>query len=269
MNRIMDQLGFGEIDAGHNHAPTGQLLNGQALRTLLEGANEAIRDRCDTLLNAEGRLPLIDGDEAAGKVSDFIKQITATCKTADGVRISTKEPYLEGGRVVDGFFTKGITDPLMAMKRRVEAKLTRYLQDKAERERRERQERERIARAEEERARKEAAEAAAAVRTDEELDDAIAANDRSLQATAERLKAQGETNAKPADLSRTRGDYGSVASLRTAWDYEVSDLAAIPRAFLLVNEAAVRAHIKARLKDQPPAAMPGIRFFEKTSAAVR
>jgi hypothetical protein len=37
----------------------------------------------------------------------------------------------------------------------------------------------------------------------------------------------------------------------------------------VINDAAVKAHIKARFKDQPPAPIPGLRFFTKSSTVVR
>lgn len=264
----MDTLGFTEVGIGHNRQ-SEDMISGDALRTSLEMKHDAIAERCNELMAAEQRLPAISDDESAGKVSDYIKQITATCKNADGARIAAKEPYLEGGRIVDGFFTKGIVDPLMALKRRIEAKLTRYLQEKAQREREERARLEREARAAEDAARREAEEKALAARTEAELERAISAEAAAAQASSQRAVAAEAANAKPAELSRTRGDYGSVASLRTAWDYEVTDQTIVPSLFLMINDAAVKAHIKARMKDKPPLSIAGVRFYEKTTAAVR
>ena len=39
--------------------------------------------------------------------------------------------------------------------------------------------------------------------------------------------------APSADLSRTRGDFGSVTSLRTTWGFEVDDLTKVPATYLL------------------------------------
>jgi predicted HD superfamily hydrolase involved in NAD metabolism len=43
----------------------------------------------------------------------------------------------------------------------------------------------------------------------------------------------------------------------------VTDINAVPRQFLMLNDAAVKAAIKARPKDQPPAPVPGIEFIRK------
>jgi hypothetical protein len=46
------------------------------------------------------------------------------------------------------------------------------------------------------------------------------------------------------------------------WDFEITDINAIPREFLMVNEPAIRAFIKAAKR---PDAIPGVRAFEKIS----
>jgi hypothetical protein len=263
----MDAQGFAEVGIGHNISP--EMLTGTALRPRLEAIYADQTDRRDDLLAAVERIPKITDDDSAGRVSDYIKQITAACKNAEGARTAAKEPYMEGGRTVDGFFTKGIVEPLMKVKRLVEASLTAYLQDKSQREREARMKAEREARALEDQLRKEADARAAAANTTATLDSAIAAETAANQASVNRFQAEQDVTAKAAELSRTRGDYGSVASLRTTWEYEVTDTAAVPRAFLMVNDAAIKAHIKARHIHAPPGGIPGLRFFEKTSAAVR
>lgn len=255
------------IGVGHN-APPPDLLVGDALRMALENANVTLRGRAQQLVDAESRLPEITDDEVAGRVADYIKQLTSAAKTADTTRVGVKEPYLEGGRNIDGFF-KGIIDPLLTVKKRVEAKLTAYLRDKAERERREREAAEQRAREEAERAAAAARAAAEKIETAADLHTAIEAEDTAHNAAADLASATKAADAKPADLSRTRGDYGAVASLRTTWTFEVVDMALIPREFLMVNEAALKAHLKARLKDKPPAPVAGVRFYETTNAVTR
>lgn len=263
---IDDNFGFADI--GHNRPPVSLPL-AEALRGTLEETQVALTDRRDELLRAEGRMPPIENDEAAGKVGDYIKEITAACKAADGARVALKEPYLAGGRVVDGFFIKGVIDPLLALHTRCQVKLKAFLDSKAEAARQERMRLEREARAAEDTARKQAQERDKAARTEAERTQAAIAAREAEQASVNRIAAEEATRVKPAELSRTRGDFGSVASLRAYWDFEVVDAAALPRAYLMLNEAAIRAHIKARIKDQPPAPIGGLRFFEKTAAAVR
>lgn len=253
---------------GHN-APPRDLLTGDALRDRLLDFHAALLRRRDQLLDAGERVPDVDSDETAAKVSDFIKQVMAASKAAEGARIAEKEPYLDGGRGVDGFF-KAISDPLEKLKRTIEARLTLYLRAKAERERREREERERQAREEEARLRREAQEAECKLRDEQSLKAAIEADKRAKEAEADRITAEKAAQAKAADLSRTRGEYGAVASLRETWtfsdlDRQTLDLEAL-RFHLPMDglERAVRALIKAGGRS-----LKGVKIFETTDAVVR
>ncbi len=242
----------------------------QMLRDDLGLKNADLLARQAELLAAAERAPAeISDDETAGKVGDFIRQIAACAKAAEGARVAEKEPHLAASRVVDGFF-KALTDPLDKAKKGIEARLTTYLRAKAEAERKER---ERIA-AEE----RSAAEAAAkAAREAEEraqdavsLGKAIEAADAAKQAQADAEAASKAAAAKAAELSRNRGDYGSVASLRTFMDFADLDRAALDlealRQHLPVDalEKAVRSFIKAGGRE-----LRGVRIFENTQAAVR
>lgn len=231
---------------GHNAAPPIV----QQIQEELAEAHAALVKRRDDLLAAAERAPKeIGDDDTAGKVGDLIKLIGAAIKASEGARVAAKEPHLEAGRAVDGWFKK-ITDPLAAAKTQVEKAGNAYLQKKEDVERRRREEE---ARAAEEAARA----AAAAMQTEAQLDQAVAA-----EATA--AKAAEAVQAKPAELSRTRGDFGSVGSLRTNWDFEIVDANAVPRIYLQINEGAIRAAIKAGTRE-----IAGVRIFQKKSGVWR
>jgi hypothetical protein len=253
---------------GHNEPPR-DLLTGDALRDRLLDLHSALLRRRDQLLMASERVPDIDSDEVAAKVSDFIKQVMAASKAAEGARIAEKEPYLEGTRGVDGFFRQ-ISDPLDKLKRTIESRLTLYLRAKAERERREREERERLAREEEARRRREAEEAERKLWDEKSLKEAIDADKRAKEAEADRIAAEKAAQAKAADLSRTRGEYGAVSSLRTSWTFErvyreELDLEALRMHLPLEGiERAIRSFIKAGGRE-----LRGVKIFETTDAVVR
>jgi hypothetical protein len=249
------------------------------LREELDERHGRLAERRDELLEAAGRVPAtIDDEEIAGRVQDFIKQIGACTKTAETFRVSEKEPHLESGRVVDGFF-RAITDPLAKAKKEIEGRLTLYLRKKAEAERRAREEAERLAREEAERTRRAAEEAATKLTRESDLQSAIEAETTARQAAADAMRATANADAKAAELSRTRGDYGSVGSLRTFWDFRVEDRSAIDletlRPFIPVDalDKAVRAFINANKPDKSggdwPKPIRGVRIFENTSAVVR
>lgn len=225
--------------------------------------------RRDELLAGAARVPATIGDdETAGKVADFLKMTTACIKNAETKRVDTKEPFLAAGRTVDAFY-KAVTEPLDKMKRNVEARLTAWQRQKAEEERRARVEAERLA---QEAARK-AAEAARlaeqAIRDEAQLQRAIEAAETAKQAQADAVVAEKSAAAKPAELSRTRGEVGAVASLRTFWDFTDLDRATLDLEALRQHlpadalEKAVRAFVKAGGRE-----LRGVTIFENTATRV-
>ena len=253
---------------GHN-SPPPDLLLGEALRDRLAEENGQLIARRDELLAAAARIPAIDSDDVAGRVSDYIKQLTALTKAAESKRTGAKEPYLEGGRNIDGFF-RAITDPVAKAKTAIERHLTDYLRDKEARARREREEQERLARQAAETARREAEAKARALVDEPDLEAAIVAEKAAETASADLVKAAQAAAVKPAELSRTRGDYGAVSSLRTQWVFDEIDRASLDLEALRFHipadglERAVRAFIKAGGRE-----LRGTRIFETTAAAVR
>lgn len=252
----------------HNNPPP-DLLVGDALREKLQDENRDLVKRRDELLAAAGRIPAIDSDDIAGRVADFVKQLTALSKAAETKRTGAKEPYLEGGRNIDGFF-RAITDPVEKVKVNVQQNLTKYLRDKADRERRERMEQERLAREAAAQAAREAEEKARTLANEQQLAAAIEAEKNADVAQADLVKAEQAAEAKPAELSRTRGEYGSVTSLRTEWVFDDIDRATIDlealRPYLPSDglEKAVRAFIRAGGRE-----LRGVNIHESTAAVVR
>lgn len=252
---------------GHNEPPAE--VDNITARLTEEHAD--LLKRRDALLDAVDRVPeTIDDEAQANKVADFIKQLQACVKNADAIRVDEKEPYLDGGRRVDGFFKGGIVEPISAAKKKVEARLTAYQRKVAEAERKRREEAERKAREEAERARKEAEERAAALREEEDLEAALAAEEAAKKAAEAAAQAEREANAKAADYSRSRSEHGSVASLRTVWTFADLDRAALdlealrdhlPAAAL---DSAVRSFIKAGGRQ-----LRGVRIYEDYSTVVR
>lgn len=252
---------------GHNsgHVPTPE-----EIREVLTADHDALLKRRDELIEGFGRSPeTVDDSETAGKVSDFVKQIAASIKKTDATRTDAKEPYLAGGRAVDGFFNPIKTD-LEKAKAALTKRVTVFQQREADKERRIRAEAEQKARQEAEAAAKAAREAAAKLEQETDLDAAIEAEAAAATAQKAADKAKREADAKAADMSRSRGDYGSVASLRTRWTGEVVareklDLEAlrehIPADAL---EKAVRSFVKAGGRN-----LRGASIYEDTSSVIR
>ena len=245
------------IGIGHNRAP---------LKDLLREQYESIGERVDALIASASRAPTtISDDDTLGKMGDLIKAITACGKVIETKRVAEKDPFLQASREVDGFF-KPMADTLDKAKKQLEAPCGSYLRAKADAERKAREAREAAARAEAERAIQEAQAAEAANRPA----DSDAALTRAVEAEQIAQQAARAAEARPADMARTRGEMGSVATLRTVWDAEITDLAAVPldqlRAFLSRDtiEKAVRAFVRNGGRQ-----LAGVRIFENSTATVR
>lgn len=260
-------------------APMGHNLpQGDDLVTVLTEQNADLIARRDELLDALDRVPeTIEDEDTNGKVADFVKQIGAAIKRTDDRRKTEKEPYLEGGRNVDGVFRK-IADPLVKAKETLTKRMTAYQRVKAEEERRRRLEEEEAARREaaEAEARARAAEAEAQAETGHQASrqiDADSAAKQAEQASADAVKASRAAGAKAADMHRSRGDYGATSSLRTYWDFEIVNLNKIPLAKLRPHipqnaiEQAIRSYIRAGGRDLGGDDV--VRIFENTTAVVR
>ena len=227
---------------GHNMPPPTEA---EALRGRLAEDFADLLKRRDDLVAACDRLPSIGDDDTAGKVGDYIKLVTAAQKNAEAARVDAKEPFLAAGRTVDGFF-KPIGDALTAVKAKAQRSLTSYLAAKEAAARREAEEAAKRAREEAER---KAAEAAR-IETDSKVA-AAAAMDAAVAREAEADKLDEAAAAKPAEFARTRGDYGSVSTLRERTVGEITDRSALDlealRPYLPVDglQKALNAFIRA------------------------
>ena len=235
-------------EIGHNAPPSDQ----GAFLSELESRHGPLIERRTVLLEAGERVPdAIEDAETAGKAADFVKQLGAHEKAANKARTGEKEPYLERGRWVDGWFKGPAVDGIAALKKVVTDRLTAYQRKVAEEERRRREEEERRQREEAERKRREAEEAAKAAETEEDLNAAVEAEEAAEAAKAEAERAERAVQAGSADLSRQHSAAGTVASLRTVtkctgFDHATVDLAAL-RHHLSRDciEKAIRAYIRA------------------------
>lgn len=255
----------------HNNPPP------ENQREELEDANEDLLKRKTELLDAVDRMPKeIETDEMQGKFIDQIKLIKSCAKEAKNRQVTDKAYWLEGGRTVDGFY-KPIEADLTAQAKRLEnGPLRAYQRKKYDEEqarlRAERLEAERIA--EEERR---AAEAAAKLATsDEDIEEAIVAEERAEDAAQEAEKATEAAAAPTADLTRTHATYGGKASSSKKATFKIDNLNKVDletlRPFIQAEaiEKAIRAYMKVHTgpaKNIPE--IKGITFFDDFKTTVR
>lgn len=254
---------------GHNNPPTDEQLLAEQLQgleqRLIAEAKELIK-RQEELLGAVARAPVaIDDDVVAGKMGDFIKQLR-DCKTKlDSMREEKKKPFAVLSNSVQAFF-KGYIEPLDTGMKTIKGRLDTYLIAK---EQRERVAREAAARAEREAAEAKAREAAAA--EDARMTgDATASMEQAVQHEAAAVQLEKEAQGKAADLTRTRGIYGSTTSLRKVWVGEIENRTEINlealRPYLSEDslQKAINMAVKAGIRE-----IKGVKIYEKATSVSR
>ncbi len=247
---------------GHNNPPS----DAETLQWKLRDDHHIQLTNAQKLVEAAGRMPTeITDEETAGKATDFIKMVTGSRKAIEALRVNEKEPYLTLGRVVDGFF-KVVTDSLDGAKNKAQRPLDNYLKEQADIERRKRIEEA----AELRRKAEEEAMTAAAMEKAKQTD---AAADMLSQASISELGANRLdkiAEAKPADLAKSRGVSGALASLRTWWVGEIVDIDRLHLDTLRhhINpdalQKAVNSYVAAGGR-----ILAGAKIFEKSETVVR
>ena len=251
---------------GHNEPP----LDAEPIKDRLTEDHADLLSRRQELVDAEERVPPCDGPETAAKIGDYIKQLSSCMKDSDGRRVKEKEPYLEGGRRVDGFF-KDVKESLDAIKKRCGSALTVYQKEVARQERialAAKAEADAKAAKEAEEAAQEALDRATA---DAHLEEAVEKEETAIEAADEAAQSAKAAEQSAADLSRTRStNGGSVSSLHTIWtfrdlDRDAIDLEALRPYFTEADiEKALRAYIKTGARE-----IKGAVIFEDQVSRVR
>lgn len=129
-----------EDEARHGlggNLPPPDLKIGPALVEELKDNHEHLLARLDELMDMADRFDAdhatVDNDDISGVLAGIITQMNGHRKVSDQVREGVKAPYLEGGRLVDGFFTGGIVAPLEKRMGQLNEKQTAYQSAKAAR----------------------------------------------------------------------------------------------------------------------------------------
>lgn len=214
---------------GHNQPPLAE-------RLALDYA-ELTALATETLALVPADLRPIASDEEAAAATETAAEIKRVIDQADKAHKAEKQPWLDGGRTVDGFFR--FRDGLTAAAKRVTTAIDRHLTEKR-----------RAAQAEQAALEKREREAAAMFGGDEPA----AATPIAPEAT------------------RVVSFSGAMAAGSVRWDFRVTDAAKVPREYLMVNEPAIRAALaglKAQGKKVEEVQIPGVEAFEAVRAAIR
>ena len=216
---------------GHNEPPDEYTI----LRESLETQTAQIAGRIDELVAGAGRVPDIEDEDTAAKVTTLMGQIQKASKDLEKMRKDAREPHNKKLAVIKDFFDS-LSMRLARAKGYAQPKQTAWLLKK-ETERRE-------------------AEAEAR----KKLDEAAAKGDHE---TIAKTIDEAQSLAEPI---RQRDDYGQTTSLRKRWTYEEieGESDKIPRAYLVLDSALVRKAINGGVRD-----IPGLRIFQVETAVTR
>jgi hypothetical protein len=203
-----------------------------AVQEYLAETEAALVTRRDEILAGAARFTQkypdgVPDEEVLGRVGDFAggKGIMGTfLRECDTHRTAEKKPYRAAGDAVDAFFSK-LSGPVEKVQAHLRAQAAAF-SVKLEAERRE------AARLEAERLAQEAALAQEQAIDAMGQDDSEEALQHAMDVAQEAEAAAALAEATPAELSRVRGELGTVVSLRTRWvaDFENADLMRLVKA---------------------------------------
>lgn len=230
---------------GHNRPPTiaEEIASRQA--GLLADIQEVVATELPMMVTSESMAALVS--QVGKDATDLVNKVKAAHK-------AEKEPHLTAGREVDAWQASTLT-PLNVFLSECKA-LVGAWQDKKEAE-------ERAAR--DAAARQLALAREAAERKALETMTPAAMNRAADIAEAAEVAAQAAA-ASTADLARVTVGGKAVAARSAKWTYEVTKLADVPRQYLTINDAAVKAAIAGEhgLRE-----IPGLRIYQAKTTSFR
>jgi hypothetical protein len=216
----------------------------------------------------------IESAEELSRVSANVDIANAHRRQAESARKLAKEPFVDGGRSVDGWF-KRWTDPLGAAIGPVQAQMNAYGTRIEAEKRREAEQKAREAR---ELADQRAREAQRALEREQQSNTtpppgtgAVTLLTAAAEASRKADKAESIATGSAANLTRGYGSYGGVVSGQENWGWEVTDLALVPLELLQVIEIEVNKRVRVWAKENPTLAragqspIPGIKVIRTVS----
>lgn len=206
----MAEVSAAPVSIGHNKPPLQEVLADQYKNFAAE--IEQIAERANNAPKA------VKSDDDLDKVGVIVKDAKAMTKRVVQAKTTEKEPFLTGGRIVDGFFG-AMKERLDRIASVLQERADDYQRQKAAEARRKAEEEARKLREQEEAARRKAEEAAAAGKA------GIAGRAEVKAETAAERAANAEQRAQAsaADLARVRGASGTLATAKTVQRVRIAD----------------------------------------------
>lgn len=237
---------------------------GDNLPPFIAGDYSELQARIDTLLGSFERAPqTIESDDIAEKITDLTKMLKEASRKAELARKQEKDPYLEGGKKVDSYFS-AMAEPADKAAKDLEKRLGSYRTYKAEIERKRLLEEAAKAREIAEREAREAAQLEAAGMQD--VADETMASAQKTEATALRLETASENDKQ---LGKVRGEYGkTVATKRWVFevdDYSKVDIMAVAR---YLDQASIDKAIRGFIANGGRE-IKGVSIYEQETVSVR
>lgn len=213
------------------------LSNNPPLAERLPLDHEGLAQKVAEVLALEP-LPPIFADDDLPAYSERAKALKDVASAVEKARKAEKDQILKDGRTIDAFF-KDMAAPLEQAANAIVAAINAHQRKMLEAQR--------------------AAQAAAAKAEEER---------RKAEATPFDDPAPAPAPVVPiraAEATRVVSSSGRVtATAQTVWRHELVDLDQVPRSFLTLNEARVKAAVAAGVRD-----IPGIRIFEDIRTVVK
>lgn len=245
-----------------------QVQEARAQAEALQVNDEASADIAGQLLrDIQGRRKA-----AEAKRREYVDPLNATVKQINADFKAAMAPYEEADEIIREKLGS-YTAEQERIRREEEERLERERQERERkaREERERQEAEARAKREqaerEEREARELAEAEESPAAEELLEEAREA--AAAAATAESAIASLPEVELPKQVVPTASRPNGIATTKR-WDFKVTDASQVPERFKVVDEVALRKHMREVLKEtEAPPEVPGVEFFQVSGLAVR
>jgi hypothetical protein len=213
------------MDRHHNAPPLAERLE-------IDHADLATKVKGAAALVPDDLAPIGNEEDAAGYVetAKALRDLVGTTGLVEKARKSEKDQINTDGKTVEGFFA-ALAEPAKKAMDRVLAEINAYQRAKLEAER------------------KAAAEAAERARRE-----AVAMDEPAPVAAPVVVK----------EAARVTSFSGVKATATRKWVHEVTNAADVPRQYLMVNDAAIKAAIAGGLRE-----IPGVRIYEDVRTAIR